>query len=112
MASTMQGVQIVFGVPEGHLSKVLDAMAAAGAGVIGEYTHCSFSNAGVGRFKPSAAANPALGERGQINEEAEVRVETFCSYAQAKAIVQAIRAAHPYEEPVIYAIPLLDVDTM
>jgi hypothetical protein len=103
-----QQIMIVVGVPVANLQPVLDAMAAAGAGEIGEYTHCSFSNEGVGRFKPSAAANPALGQRGQVNMEAEVRVETFCARGKTKAIVQAIRAAHPYEEPVIYLIPLLD----
>lgn len=100
-------IMIVVGVPIAYLQLVLDAMASAGAGVLGEYTHCSFANEGLGRFMPSAAANPALGQREQINTEAEVRVETFCTRAKAKAIVQAIRAAHPYEEPVIYLIPLL-----
>lgn len=103
-----QQIMIVFGVPIAGLQLVLDAMAEAGAGVIGEYTYCSFSNEGIGRFKPSAAANPALGQREQINMEAEIRVETFCVREKAKAIVQAIRGAHPYEEPVIYLIPLLD----
>ena len=110
--SAIQGVQIVFTVPESGLNPVLEAMAAAGAGVIGEYTHCSFSSGGTGRFKPSADANPTLGAKQQINTEAECRVETFCPRSSAKAVVQAIRAAHPYEEPVIYIIPLLDVDEL
>lgn len=105
---TNQRLMIVYGVPPEHLDSVLHAMAAAGAGVIGEYTHCSFVNAGTGRFLPSDAANPAYGARGQINQETEVRVETFCDRDKAKAVVQAIRAAHPYEEPVIYLIPLLE----
>lgn len=99
---------IIFGVPPDHLEAVLEAMAAAGAGVIGEYTHCSYTSEGFGRFKPSAAANPAYGQREAINKEPEVRVETFCDKAQAKAVVAAIRQAHPYEEPVIYLLPLLE----
>jgi len=103
-----QRIMIVFGVPPEHLDAVLEAMAAAGAGIIGEYTHCSYTSDGFGRFKPSAVANPAYGQRGQINVEPEVRVETFCERDKAKAVVAAIRQAHPYEEPVIYLIPLLN----
>ena len=101
-------LMIVFGVPTAHLEPVLAAMAEAGAGVVGEYTHCSFTHEGWGRFKPSPAANPAVGEHGVVNQVAETRVETFCQRDQARAVVAAIRAAHPYEEPAMYLIPLLD----
>lgn len=105
-------LMLVVGVPESDLEAVLDAIAEAGGGEVGEYTHCSFTNPGSGRFKPSAAANPTLGQRGEVNQEAEIRIETFCLREKAKAIVAAIRAAHPYEEPVIYLIPLLDESTL
>jgi len=36
-----------------------------------------------------------------------MQIQTFCSRAVAKAVVQAIRAVHPYEEPVIYLLPTL-----
>jgi hypothetical protein len=102
-----QKVQLVVGVPHTHLYALLDAMAAAGAGQLGEYTHCSYAGDGVGRFKPSAAANPVLGEREAINEVPEVRVETICERDKVKGVIAAIRAAHPYEEPMLYLIPLL-----
>ena len=105
-------VMIIVGVPPEHLDSVLEAMALAGAGIIGEYTHCSYTSEGFGRFKPSAAANPAYGERGQINKEPEVRVETFCERSKAKSVAAAIRKAHPYEEPVIYILPLLDENAL
>lgn len=101
-------VYLVTTVPETHLGAVLEAIASAGAGVIGHYTHCSFSNAGIGRFKPDARANPALGERHVINTEPEIRIETFCQRSDVKAVMKALRAAHPYEEPVIYLLPILD----
>ena len=100
-------VYLVTSVPETHLNAVLDALAGAGAGVIGHYACCSFTSAGIGRFRPDAAAHPALGQREQINAEAEIRVETFCPRERVKAITAALRAAHPYEEPVIYLLPLL-----
>ncbi len=113
MSQTSQmELQIVYGVPESGLHACLEAMATAGAGVVGEYTHCSYTSHGLGHFRPSDAANPATGERGQINDEPEVRVETFCTRAVAKAVVEAIRDAHPYEEVVIYVIPLLDIDEL
>lgn len=110
----MQGqrLQIVFTVPEADLEAVLAAMGAAGAGVLGEYTFCSFSQPGTGRFLPSEAATPHVGATGALNREPEIRVETFCERAQARAVVAAIRAAHPYEEPVIYIVPLLSEDEL
>jgi hypothetical protein len=105
-------VQIVFTVSSADLAPVLQAMGEAGAGVLGEYTFCSFSTAGTGRFLPSDAATPHVGTVGGINAEDEVRVETFCARDRAREIVTAIKAAHPYEEPVIYIIPLIDEDTL
>jgi hypothetical protein len=107
MESTTK-VYIVTTVPDDGLDAVLEAIASAGGGEIGEYTHCSYASSGTGRFKPSSASNPHIGEKGEINRVEEWRVETFCPRDRAKAVVQAIRAAHPYEEPVIYIVPLLD----
>lgn len=100
-------LMIIVGTPADTVDAILDAIAEAGGGVIGNYTHCCFTNPGQGRFKPSGAANPAVGERETINRVDEVRIETFCARDRAKAVVAAIKAAHPYEEPVIYLVPLL-----
>ncbi len=105
-------VYIVTGVPESHLEAVLDAISAAGGGIIGQYTHCAFTNAGVGRFKPDAEANPHIGQVDAINAVDEWRIETFCDRQQAKAVVAAIQQAHPYEQPVVYVLPLLSVDDL
>lgn len=98
---------IITTVPAEALERVLDAIAAAGGGVIGQYTHCAFTHIGTGHFKPSAEANPHIGAKAAINAVEEIRVETFCDREKAKAVAEAIRAAHPYEEPVIYLLPLL-----
>ncbi len=103
-----QRVMIVVGTPSDSVEAVLEAIAGAGGGVVGNYTHCAYTNAGQGRFKPGAEANPAVGARETINSVDETRIETFCDRDRAKAVAQAIRAAHPYEEPVIYIVPLLD----
>jgi hypothetical protein len=100
-------LMIVVGVPEPDVETVLDAIAEAGGGVLGDYTHCAYVSGGLGRFLPGEAAHPALGGKGIVNRVDEARIETFCTRARANAVVAAIRAAHPYEEPVIYLIPLL-----
>ena len=104
----MSQVMIVVGVPPENVADVLSAISEAGGGIIGDYTHCAYTNAGEGRFKPSADANPHIGDKESINSVPETRIETFCARDKAKAVAQAIRQAHPYEEPVIYLIPLLD----
>lgn len=100
-------ILIITTVPPDALEAVLSAIAAAGGGTIGEYTHCAFTNVGDGRFKPKETANPHVGQVGAINRVEEARIETFCRRDVAKAVVAAIRASHPYEEPVIYLLPLL-----
>ena len=105
-------VYIATTVPEENLSAVLEAIASAGGGVVGHYSHCAFTNAGVGRFQPDSGASPHTGAKERINAEDEWRVETFCDRALAKAVTAAIRQAHPYEEPVIYLLPLLDEDAL
>jgi len=105
-------VYIVTTVPEENLTAVLDAISAAGGGIIGHYTHCAFTNAGVGRFKPGAGAAPHIGAKQAINTVDEWRVETFCNRDVAKAVVEAIKDAHPYEEVVVYVMPLLSPEML
>ena len=104
----IQRILLIVTVPTSHLHDVLDAIGDAGAGQIGNYTHCAFFSAGTGRFKPNEAANPALGEKSQINEVDEYRIETFCNRDQVGSVIAAIRKTHPYEEPVIYLLPMLE----
>ncbi|MBI2415625.1 MAG: hypothetical protein HYV33_03125 [Candidatus Kerfeldbacteria bacterium] len=94
-------VRLVVFVPTTHADQVRQAMGEAGAGQIGNYTFCSFSVTGTGRFKPNTKATPAIGEVDTINEVAEERIEVACSREQVTTIVAAIRRVHPYEEVVI-----------
>jgi len=103
---------LVVAAPPNTVDRLLDAISSAGGGIIGDYTHCAFTSPGTGRFRPSAGANPHIGAKAQINAVEEVRIETFCDRTVAKAVTAAIRAAHPYEEPVIYIIPLLSEENL
>jgi dinuclear metal center YbgI/SA1388 family protein len=96
---------IVF-VPDQDLSKVADAMFAAGAGNIGNYSQCSFRSAGTGTFLGSGAANPSVGQKGRLEEVNEWRLEVVCPHALLERVLAAMRQAHSYEEPAFDVYPL------
>ena len=100
--------KIVVFVPESHADAVREAMAAAGAGKIGNYTHCSFSSKGIGRFRPGQGAHPAIGEIGKSENVAEERIEMLAPADVVGNVLAAIRRAHPYEEPATDVYPLED----
>ena len=98
--------KLVTFVPVEDTMTVLGALSAAGAGVIGEYDHCGFRVAGTGSFRPSPAASPHLGERGELNEVTEERLEVDCDRGDLDAVVAALWQAHPYEEGAYDVYPL------
>ena len=101
--------KIVVYVPETHGDRLREAMGNAGAGVIGNYTHCTFSLKGTGRFNPGAGAHPALGQIGKLEEVEEERIEMVCTADTLQAVLKAIRDVHPYEEPAtdVYSIEIV-----
>lgn len=102
-------VKIVIFVPETHTDIVREAMGKAGAGKIGNYTHCTFSSKGVGRFKPEAGANPHIGEVGKYEEVVEERIETVCEREKLQEVIKAIKEVHPYDEIAIDVYPLENI---
>lgn len=91
-------VKLVTFVPEEHLDTVRDAVCDAGAGLIGDYTHCSFSTGGIGTFFPGDDTAPYTGKKGTINEESERRFEILVPHAKLPGVLEALFEAHPYEE--------------
>ena len=100
-------VKIVVFVPETHTNIVRKAMGDAGAGQIGNYSHCTFSSKGTGRFKSLEGANPTIGKVGEFEEVEEERIETVCSEEKLKAVIGAIKKVHPYEEVALDICPLI-----
>lgn len=88
--------------PIADSQKVLDALYAAGAGNIGNYENCSFRTEGIGSFKPTVGANPHIGTLNNVEEVAENRLEVIFPSHFERAILAALRAAHPYEEVAFY----------
>lgn len=90
---------LYFHVPETHVEEVKNAIFAAGAGVIGNYSHCSWQILGHGQFKPLEGSNAFLGKVNQIETVAEYKVETVCDERNIKEVIKALIEAHPYETP-------------
>jgi len=91
--------KLVVFVPLADLVHVIDALAAAGAGRIGNYERCAWSATGIGTFRPTRGATPFTGQVGAVSEVAEARVEMLVPRGLRGDVLQALRAAHPYEEP-------------
>jgi len=98
-------------VPVADADKVRDAMFAAGAGHIGNYTECSFSTSGSGTFKPGSSANPAIGMAGGAREAVEeVKIEVLVDRASAKSVISAMKESHPYEEVAYELVPVCNAN--
>jgi len=91
--------KIVTFVPEAQAQAVLDALAAAGAGRVGDYSRCAWTAAGIGTFEPGPGATPSIGAPGERVEIPEQRLESVFPRHRRSEIVAALRASHPYEEP-------------
>ena len=98
--------KLVWFVPRDSLDTTRDAVFAAGAGVIGDYTRCSFYSEGTGTFFGGEGTAPSVGEAGREERHPEFRVETVVPAERVDAVVAALRLAHPYEE-VAYDLYLL-----
>jgi len=94
-------------VPLDAAEQVREAVFAAGAGMIGGYTECSWSVQGTGGFRGGAGTNPTIGEPGKAEQVQELRMETVCRLHLRDVVVRAFVEAHPYEEPAYDVFPLL-----
>ncbi|PUA78974.1 Nif3-like dinuclear metal center hexameric protein [Nocardioides currus] len=103
--------KVVTFVPHEHAEPMRAALAAAGAGAIGDYDSCTFSTPGEGRFRPLDGAAPVIGSVGELETVPETRVETVLPRSRRAAVVRALLEAHPYEEPAFDVIELADPRT-
>lgn len=101
-------VKIVVFVPLENADSVREAIGVAGGGQIGEYSYCSYTVIGKGRFMPSNNAKPHIGKPNQLEAVEEERIEVVCEREQAKQVVEAIKKVHPYEEVALDIYSLID----
>jgi dinuclear metal center YbgI/SA1388 family protein len=105
-----QNYKLIVFVPADSLQKVADAIFNAGAGWIGNYSHCSFRAAGTGTFLPLEGSRPAVGRRGRLEKVDEIKFESIVPTEKVADVVKAMRGAHPYEMPAFDIIKLYDFE--
>lgn len=102
-----QAVKIVTFVPPSHLEAVRNALASAGAGIIGSYQVCSFFAAGHGTFLGDAASRPVVGRPGHLENVPELRLEMVCSKDALPLAMETLHRFHPYQTPAVDIYELL-----
>jgi hypothetical protein len=98
--------KLVVYVPIENTDAVREAIGNAGGGKIGNYTFCSFSSKGTGRFKPGEGTNPHIGEVGKFEAVEEDRIEVTLDHQIVGNVIAAMKLAHPYEEVAYDLYPL------
>lgn len=96
--------KISFYVPESHLEKVKNAMFAAGAGKVGNYSHCAWQVLGEGQFMPLEGSQAFIGEENKLERVSEYKVEMVCDEQSISAVMHALKTSHPYEEPGYFVV--------
>ena len=101
-------VKIFVTIPPENVDEVRKAVCDAGAGIIGNYTYCTSSTKSIGTFIPNDNANPYIGENNKLEFVEEEKLEFICDINQVSKVLSKLREAHPYEEPAIDIVPLID----
>ncbi|MFG6148496.1 Nif3-like dinuclear metal center hexameric protein [Halobacillus sp. B23F22_1] len=101
-------IKLAVFVPDTHADQVRDAISDAGAGHIGDYSHCTFQVNGQGTFKPQKGSDPYIGNKGELEKVEEKRIETILPKSTLSHVIDAMRTAHPYEEAAYDLYPLLN----
>ncbi len=100
--------KLVTFIPIESVAEVSNAILAAGAGAIGNYSHCGFAVGGIGTFLPLQGARPAVGKKGRLEHVSEVRFETIVPAEKLEGVIAAMKRAHPYETPAFDCFKLYD----
>lgn len=108
MNISINKVKIIVTIPLENVEMVRNAICEVGAGIIGNYSYCSMSTKCVGTFKPNEDANPYIGKKNNLEFVEEEKLEVVCNWDKVKTVLLKLREVHPYEEPAIDIIPLLE----
>ena len=98
--------KLVVFVPLYHADKVAEVIHSAGAGIIGEYSNCSFRTLGIGTFKGSDKSNPRFGTKGNTEKLNEVRLEVLVNSFDLNNVITEMKKVHPYEEVAFDVYPV------
>ncbi len=108
MKFDVKQVKMIVTVPVENTREIREAVCAEGAGIIGNYTYCTIATKCIGTFKPSDKANPYIGENNKLEFVEEEKIEVRCDVKNVKKVLKRLREVHPYEEPAIDIVPLMD----
>lgn len=101
-------VKLTIFVPLSHVEDVRNALSEAGAGYIGNYSHCTFQTKGQGTFMPREGTNPYTGTQNKLEYVDEYKIETIVEESNLSAVIDAMKRAHPYEEVAYDIYPLIN----
>lgn len=93
-------------IPESHFPKLCEALRSVDAGHVGNYDCCLSYSKVIGTWRPLAGTDPYIGKENEISEEEELKVEVTVTEERLEETISAVKAVHPYEEPVINVIEL------
>ena len=88
------------------IQKIINAAADAGAGVVGDYTHCAFITKGYGTWYPLPGTQPTIGKVGKLSKADEVKIEMECPKDKIKEVINAVKKVHPYDKIAIDAVSI------
>lgn len=108
MEFDVKRVKIFVTVPKSHTKIIRDAVCSKGAGVIGNYTYCSTTTKSIGTFIPNQDAHAYIGKSNKLEVVKEDKLEFVCDVKIVKEVLNELKKVHPYEEPAIDIIHLLD----
>ena len=108
MQFDVEKVKIFVTIPVENVEEVRNAVCEAGAGIIGDYSYCTSSAKTLGTFIPNENANPYIGKNDVLEFVEEEKLEFICDINNVKKVLVELRKVHPYEEPAIDIVPLID----
>ena len=112
MIIDIKKVKIIVTVPHENTEELRNAICGEGAGIIGNYKHCSIITKCIGTFKPTDEANPYIGKNNKLEFVEENKLEVICDINIVKKVLKRLREVHPYEEPAIDIIPLINEEDL
>lgn len=108
MQFDIERVKIFVTIPLDNVEEVRNAVCEAGAGIIGNYSYCTSATRSMGTFKPNENANPYIGSNNSLEFVEEETLEFVCDVDKVKKVLNELRRVHPYEEPAIDIVPLIE----
>lgn len=105
-SAPVQNYKLVVFVPEDHAERMVEAVCQSPAGRIGNYSCCTFGSPGQGTFTPGPGSDPYEGKSGQLSKVSETRMETVVKKGDLDAVIEQLKACHPYETMAYDVYPL------